>query len=464
MKADLAQTLKEHGFILYPRSVREIASGRVFVARRDAEKFVGLDQEAGMPELASVAFHEGSISLHRLTWENYTKLRDLVPISPSTCDGDASFGTGDRLGMATAAHLEALSQHPVFPVIAQQSPRELVKTGRDFRGVLLDAVMGLLESGYQGAFGADADHIKDETYLAQAIEAGYSMYTIDVSDSLRDASEVSPEDLSELSGQIVEERGEMKVHEADYVVSDDDLMTSAQIYDKAMEKAVRFYGIIKQSIGSFDFEISVDEGERDTTVEDHLFVAEYLHRSGIEFSSLAPKLPGQFQKAVDYEGDLGELALALDVHGALCRQLGGYRLSLHSGSDKFSIYPLFAEETGDAFHIKTSGTSWLEAVKVVARVNPALFEELYQLSLEHLDESKKSYHVGISREHFPEAIPDDRAAFLALPEVRQLLHISYGALLDQRGKAIRPALWENEREHYDAVVQHIKKHLNLLFR
>ena len=380
-----------------------------------------------------------NIIVFPLTWANYQKLSRLLPITPSPCDKKSSFGTGDRLGMVTAAHLDSLTRCPVFPVIAQQSPRELERTDRDFKDVLLKAVMGVLETGYTGAFGADADHIKDETRFLEGVEAGFSMYTLDVSDDLRDISKLSPSEidsefakLSETSRQVVREVAGTSLSVpggADYVFDELELKKSALIYEKSMEQVVRFNSIAKSKLAGFDLEVSIDEGGRDTTPEDHIYVAEFLHRKGVSFTSLAPRFPGEFQKAVDYIGDYGVVARSFAVHAELARQQQGYRLSLHSGSDKFSVYKLFAEATQGSFHIKTSGTSWLQAMKLVAHSDAGLFKDLYRLCVEALPESKKAYHVYITPEHFPSELPQDLPGFYANPDVQQLFHISYGALL-----------------------------------
>ena len=465
---ELTALLEKHGFSLYPQSLRTVSDGtRLFVAARDGRKAVGVIQSRKTLELSALVLQVvklpsgDSVSLHALTWENYQELKATAPISPSPCDRKASFGTGDRLGLVSAAHLDVLRRYPVFPVPAQQSPRELMRTERDFQDVLLKAVMGVLESGYTGKFGADADHIKDEEYLMMGARAGYSMYTLDVSDWLQDPDASSADRLSPLSRSIVAESGQMKVSGAP--ISEQELLKSALIYENAMEQIKHSNDLVKGIIPAFDLEVSIDEGSRDTSVEDHLFVAEYLHRSGIGFSSLAPKFPGQFQKGVDYEGNVDSLAESLRAHAALCRQMGGYRLSLHSGSDKFSIYRLFSEATGGNFHIKTSGTSWLQAVKVIASANAPLFRELYGLCLEYLDESKKAYHVSIAKEHFPAAPPDDLPGFFADPNVRQLFHISYGVLLDNKRSRIYETLHRHESEHYAFVSEHMEAHLKLLF-
>ena len=80
------------------------------------------------------------------------------------------------------------------------------------------------------------------------------------------------------------------------------------------------------------------------------------------------------------------------------QEIGGYRLSLHSGSDKFSIYPVFSQETNQLFHVKTSGTSWLKGLEVVAHKNPQLFRKIYELSEEELEENRKAYQISFTRE------------------------------------------------------------------
>ncbi|MBI2842557.1 MAG: hypothetical protein HYX78_04080 [Armatimonadetes bacterium] len=476
MVEKLSALLAAKDYSLYPGSVRSIDTDAVlFVASCGGRKLFGLAHGGRLsgfaPEkdLGVVDAESGKRTmLCELTWENYQQLARLLPISPSPCDKDSSFGTGDRLGMVSAAHLDAGSRYPLFPVIAQQSPRELERTDRTFKGVLLDAVMGALESGYTGAFGADADHIKDEGRFLEGVEAGFSMYTLDLSDDLRDINGMSGPDiqaasqyLSAHSGQIVRQFAGASLGGHEF--SEQELIKSALVYEKSMDRVERFNDIAKSKLNAFDLEVSIDEGGRDTTPEDHLYVAEYLHRKGIDFSSLAPRFPGEFQKAVDYMGDRDALAESFNIHAELARQIDGYRLSLHSGSDKFSVYRLFAEATQGHFHIKTSGTSWLQAVKLVAHTDPQLFGGLYSICLESLPESKKAYHVYITTDRFPEKLPDDLSKFFANPDVQQLFHISYGALLAARRNDLIQRVQADEERHYQFVAEHIDKHLKLLF-
>ena len=476
MSTELQSALRGQGYEIYQQSIRRIGDdSALLVVQRDGKKLVALIEgrtpmDIGVP-VASLCTDDqggGRIFLYELTWECYKQLAALLPISPSPCNNKASFGTGDRLGMVTAAHLDADKGYPVFPVIAQQSPRELERTGRSFKSVLLDAVMGVLESGWTGAWGADADHIKDEARFLEGIEAGYTMYTLDVSDELQSidglsAAEIAvrAESLDDSSKRIVRDWSGVEL--GGYEFSADELTKSAIIYEKSMQRVVRFDSIAGSKLSAYDLEVSIDEGARDTTPEDHLFSAEYLHHAGVNFKSLAPKFPGEFQKAVDYMGEYEGLQRSFDVHAEIARKLQGYRLSLHSGSDKFSVYKMFSEATGGSFHIKTSGTSWLQAVNLVAHENAELFGELYAICLAALPESKKAYHVYITPEHFPAQPSGSLPEFFAIPDVQQLFHISYGALLDARRDDIIRTLKANQPKHYQLVSGHIDRHLKLLF-
>ena len=117
----------------------------------------------------------------------------------------------------------------------------------------------------------------------------------------------------------------------------------------------------------FELELSIDETRQPTSLAEHYIIADQFRQQGSQLISIAPKFIGDFEKGVDYKGDLGELERSLADHAALARELGPYKLSLHSGSDKLSLYPILARTTNGCFHVKTAGTSYLEALRVVAR-------------------------------------------------------------------------------------------------
>ena len=100
-----------------------------------------------------------------------------------------------------------------------------------------------------------------------------------------------------------------------------------------------------------------------------------MTRAVVTFTTLAPHFIGRFEKGVDYIGNLAALDAELAKHAAVISHFGTYKLSLHSASDKFSAYPLIAKHWGKRFHIKTAGSSYFEALRVLAKYEPDFFFE-----------------------------------------------------------------------------------------
>ena len=223
----------------------------------------------------------------------------------------------------------------------------------------------------------------------------------------------------------------------------------------------------------FDLEVSVDETSTPTTPLAHIFIAEELKRRDIEFANLALRFVGEWQKAIDYIGNLNLLDDTLAEHSAIAKAFGPYKLSLHSGSDKFSAYPVFAKHVNDLFHVKTAGTSYLEAIRVVARRNPKLYRRVHDFALQRFETDKASYHVTTDLSKIPDLleVPDTKLEkLLDEPNTRQVIHITYGSVLTAKGSdgkyLFRDELYETlcdyEREHYEQVTSHIRKHMELL--
>jgi len=153
---------------------------------------------------------------------------------------------------------------------------------------------------------------------------------------------------------------------------------------------------------------------------------------------------------------------SLAQHAAIARHFGPYKLSIHSGSDKFSIYPAFARQTQGVVHLKTAGTSYLEALRIIARVNPALFREILALGMERYPVDRATYHVSaeLSRVPDPATVPDGRLeSYLDLFDARQVLHVTYGSALDEYGEAIIQTLREHDEAYYNALEIHFRRHL-----
>jgi hypothetical protein len=181
-----------------------------------------------------------------------------------------------------------------------------------------------------------------------------------------------------------------------------------------------------------ELEVSVDETDTPTSPAEHVFVATELRRMGVRWTSLAPRLVGRFEKGVDYIGEVAAFEADWRVHAAIARVLGPYKLSLHSGSDKFSIYRAVAAHTRGVVHVKTAGTSWLEALRTLAATNAPLFRELYGFARQRYDADRASYHVSahVSAAPNPAALSDEQLpALLDDFHARQILHVTFGSVL-----------------------------------
>ena len=221
----------------------------------------------------------------------------------------------------------------------------------------------------------------------------------------------------------------------------------------------------------FEFEVSVDETQTPTSIAEHYYVAAELKRLGVKWVSLAPRFIGDFEKGVDYIGDLDRFRTEFAQHVAVAQNLGPYKISLHSGSDKFSIYPIAAELAGQLVHLKTAGTSYLEALRAIARVNPPLFREILTFAKERYPTDRATYHVSatVDRVADPKTLTDEQLPdILDQFDTREACHVTFGSVLrnqkpdgsfifrEQFFKTLR----ENETVYYDILEHHIGKHIS----
>jgi hypothetical protein len=383
------------------------------------------------------------------------------------------------LGLATPGHIRAVRNAAgITPIFAQQSIRENARTGRSPQQVVDDALWGAVQAGWRAPWGADADHLKTTDDIDICVAAGYTFYTIDPGDHVDNeahsaAIDVLKEKIHALPWADLEDTPE-SLHERylnrrfeveDFSVEFDQstLARAAAKYGRAVAHTVRMYRHLAAATQDFELEMSVDETETPTSVEEHFFIASELKRLGVRWVSLAPRYIGRFEKGVDYIGDLGEFEAALAKHAAIARVLGPYKLSIHSGSDKFSIYPIIARLTDGLVHLKTAGTSYLEALRAVALVDPALFRRILVLAIERYPQDRATYHVSaeLSRVPVPDSLPDeDLAGLLDQFDAREVLHVTFGSALERYGEELRAVLEIHEEAHYAALETHFDKHLS----
>lgn len=435
----------------------------------------------GFQETTAISVPGMTVAMCPLAHANAVELHRRLPFTaPSPVGrGRATIGLGDRLGLAGRGHIRAVRGFRVSPVLAQQSVRELTLTSRCFADVLDSSTWAVFAEGYRLPWGADGDHLKSEDKVRESLEAGFTMITADVSDSLgiRFAA-ASDAELAEAYGKL--DAGYRKEIEGRYLAHPFalapggeirfdavQLQRAALIYGEAIRHAARLYRTAEEArgAGAFDFELSIDETDTPTTPQAHLFMAMEARRIGIAFTSLAPRFVGEFQKGIDYIGDVPEFERSFSAHAAVATTLG-YRISVHSGSDKFAVFPAVGRLSGGRFHVKTAGTSWLESLRVVAAADPQLFRELYTGALCGYTKARKLYHVTPDLSTLPAAEDTARITKALLDDVnaRRVLHIAYGELLAvPRLKERLFALLRREAGAYSSALQaHIGRHLSLL--
>lgn len=401
-----------------------------------------------------------------------------------------SFGFGDRLGLATPGHVAAAAKTDFAPIFAQQSVREMERTQRTPTDVMEAAQKSLAKLGWTQPWGADADHHKTEADVKKTGAAGFTFFTIDPSAFVGNNADRMSE--SELAAAVQQQYNDgvwdsvawdeqylnksFDIGALSLRFTREQLQRAAVKYARAIHHAAKVAGAVKEAcVGrGFEIEVSVDETDSVTSPLDHLFVGLELKRRKVpNVVSLAPRFLGEFEKGIDYRGDFKKFEQQLAEHVAVANFCGPYKISVHSGSDKFSIYPIIGRVCGDLLHLKTAGTSYLEALRVVARTSPGVFAEICSFSRGRFDADRKSYHISTTQAEIDALRPfsrgaADEALYLDERVGRQLLHVTFGSVLtqatDSKGRRLKEgildALHKHPDLHLEVLENHFDKHLS----
>jgi tagaturonate epimerase len=368
-----------------------------------------------------------------------------------------SFGVGDRFTRQAQAQLQACIKAAelgadVVPVW-NKSNREHLTIGSEPSSTRAAADAAVKALGWTGPYHVDADHIRLET-VDRFLECS-DFYTIDVADWIgkpasADSLKAFVEKHSELAGRI----SMPGVEPLDS--SQSELERIAAKYLLAVQEAGRIYRHIRdrKGAGSFITEVSMDETDSPQTPPELLIILAALADEGIPLQTIAPKFTGRFNKGVDYVGNLAqfekEFVADLSVIEFAVKQYGlpeTLKLSVHSGSDKLSLYGPIRRAlaiSGAGLHIKTAGTSWLEEVIGLAEAGGSgldLAKEIYAGALEHREELCAPYAsvIDIDPSNLPSAREVnawDSSKFVSAlrhspsdpaynPHLRQLIHVGY---------------------------------------
>ena len=408
-----------------------------------------------------------------------------------------SFGVGDRFGRQGSAQLRAVEMicadgADVVPVW-NKSNREHSITGTKPESVRTEADAAVKAAGWSKPYFVDADHINLSN--VEGFTAASDFFTLDVADFVGkpdpDAADFARRHAGpDGKGVRVELPGGLPPIEA----SREDIEAAAGKFLHAVKEAGKIYRTIEKvkGAGTFVTEVSMDETDLAQSPTELYFILAMIADEKIPAQTVAPKFTGRFNKGVDYVGDVDGFAREFESDVAVTLVAApafglpsNLKLSVHSGSDKFSIYPAIRRACAkfDAgVHVKTAGTTWVEEIAALASVGGeglAFAKDIYAQAYAHIDELAAPYAAVIDIDPARLPKPDEVAGWDAAKltatlrheqsspdynmNARQLVHIGYKYAV-KAGPRYFELLDKYAKEVGDAVTENIyKRHLRPLF-
>jgi hypothetical protein len=407
-----------------------------------------------------------------------------------------SFGIGDRFAQQGEAQLKAIIKAKEMGIeivpVWNKSNREheiIHSSPADTRAEADKAVRAL---NWSDDYHVDADHINLNTVDAFIEHSDF--FTLDVADYI--GSEVSEQEIEKFLALAASYEGVLKIPGIDepFQVSKDELVGIANNFLGAVREAAAIYNHIadQKGVNNFIAEVSMDEVENPQTPVELFFILMMIQQYGIPAQTIAPKFTGRFNKGVDYVGDVEQFTkefeqdlLVIDFAVKTFGLPDNLKLSVHSGSDKFTIYPIMGkliQKYGKGIHVKTAGTTWLEEVIGLAMAGKRalkMAKSIYTIAYERQDELCGPYATVIDIDpatlptpeevdqwdgekfantlrHIP-GHPEYHAGF------RQLIHVGYKVAAELEGEYLKML-----SDHKDIVGEQVRvnifeRHIQRLF-
>lgn len=397
-----------------------------------------------------------------------------------------TMGCGDRFAHQGSAQLKAFieagKQGIEISPVWNKSHREHTIVHTDPASVRAEADAATQALGWTKPYFVDADHISLKN-VDGFIDAS-DFFTLDVADFIGESAEPSAVDT--FVGAMAEYTGEIKLPGVDQAlqVSEEQVRSIAAKYLFAVQEAGRIYRhVAEKKQGAFEVEVSMDETDDPQSPIEMLFILAMIAREEIPVDTVAPKFSGRFNKGVNYVGDPAqfEKEFELDVAAlAFASEKFGLketlRLSVHSGSDKFSIYPAMnrvIKKFGTGLHVKTAGTTWLEEIIGLAEAGYDgldVARKVYANALARYDELAAPYATVIdidpallpsvetvnrwSSEDYVNALRHDLDCPAYNSGFRQLIHVAYKVAYELGDEYINAL-----EKHEDTVAKNVTHNL-----
>ncbi len=410
--------------------------------------------------------------------------------------GKYSFGTGDRFAHQGEAQLQgsilAKEAGVELTHVWNKSFREHKTVKSDPSSVREEADAAVKALGWKGQYCVDADHINMDT--VDAFASCSDFFTLDVADYI--GKDVSQAENDKFVSKYSKYIGELSIPGIDtpFQINEDFLKNIASTFLFAAQEAGKIYRRISDLKGNEDFiaEVSMDEVEDPQTPAELFFILAAIADAGIPAQTIAPKFTGRFNKGVDYVGDVDQFAREFEEDILVIQQAiiefglpKNLKLSVHSGSDKFSIYKPIRELTkkyNTGVHVKTAGTTWLEELIGLAEAGNEgleLAKAIYAKALSRFDELTGPYATVIdvqiealptaddvndwSGKKFADTLRHDQSNVDFNPQFRQLLHCAY-KVASEFGETYFNALDKYKENVAKNVTENIfERHIKPLF-
>jgi hypothetical protein len=433
-----------------------------------------------------------SLKLCDLSPENTECLMDLFPYTKSVSLRGYSMTVGveDCLGWATPGHIRGTKKFQVHPVLAQQYIEENAETRRNFTQMIQDAAWAIFQENYQEGYGAVGAHLKSLQEVKEALDAGASMVTLDLTGKISPEAFQDPKELIDRRFKEEIDEGDAKVtfhlfldkefvlkgREGQVVLCFDEegVKRNTLFFYKALDFIEEVYQVIRSKTGNgplVDFGISMEEAPFPTLPENHFFFALELSHRGVHIQSLAPQFVGEFQKGMDDREDREAFRRQFIQHLLIAQDYGNYKISIHSERHKLSTLSEMGGLSNGPLHLKTVCKSGLEAMRLVALKNPSLFREIHRYALSLFNETSKRHPVATDLSQIPnlrELHSQELPRLFDQEDSRELLHFTYGYLLHAEDKVEKNLLRDHlyhtltqyEEEYWSLLEKHIENHLN----
>lgn len=407
-----------------------------------------------------------------------------------------SFGVGDRFTRQGKAQLDAIMAAKAEGIdivpVWNKSNREHSIIGTVPADTRAEADAAVKARGWKDAYHVDADHINFSN-VKSFIECS-DFFTLDVAEAIGQPCDTASLDAFVKYCETYVGRLAIDGIDETFEITSDVIRRIGTKYLHAVQEAGKIYRHLADAKGADNFitEVSMDETDAPQTPLEMLFILAAIAKEGIPAQTIAPKFTGRFNKGVDYVGDAAQFAREFNADVAVIayavKEFGlpeTLKLSVHSGSDKFSIYEPIRQtlkKFNCGLHVKTAGTTWLEELIGLAMAEGeglVIAKEVYVMALEKMDALCAPYATVIdidksrlpapqvvntwSGEQFAAALRHDQSCPAYNPHLRQLLHVGY-KIAAQMGNRYLNALQKNEQIVAACVKENIlERHIRKIF-